>query len=76
MAAPPPGASGARSAVRETEIICGDWEAWQIATARASAAWSDAGTAVRPSRAATMCWTWSLSAPPLPQTDIFTACGV
>ena len=57
-------------------IISGDCEAWQIATASASAACSEAGTVGSPSSAATMCLTCSLSAAPVPQTDIFTACGV
>ena len=36
--------------------------AWQIASASASAAWSEAGGAASPSSAATIRWTWSLPA--------------
>src|ERR1039458_1362262 len=49
---------------------------WQIATASASAAWSGAGGESKPSSAATMRATCSLSARPLPQTEDLTACGV
>src|SRR5439155_22753613 len=50
--------------------------AWQIATARASAAWSGWGGSGSDSRVATIRCTWPFSAPPLPQTACFTTCGV
>ena len=49
---------------------------WQIATASASAAWSGVGGSGSPSRVPTIRWTWSLPAPPEPQTAILIACGV
>src|SRR6266516_6945461 len=49
------------------------WPAWQIATARASAAWSDSGGRGRPSSIPTMRWTSRFAAAPFPQTAIFTA---
>ena len=69
MRAPPP-ATGPRAAWP------GEWPAWQIATASASAAWSDAGGEGRPSSVPTICWTCALAAPPDPHTAIFTAWGV
>ena len=50
--------------------------AWQMATARASAAWSGSGGSGSESSAPTMRWTWSLAAEPEPQTACLTACGV
>ena len=44
--------------------------AWQIATARASAAWSGWGGSVSDSSTPTMRWTWSLAADPEPQTAL------
>src|SRR4051794_33055631 len=49
---------------------------WQIATARASAAWSGLGGSGRPSRVPTIRCTCFLPAPPEPQTAILIACGV
>src|SRR4051812_58466 len=49
---------------------------WQIASASASAAWSDTGGLSSPSSAATIRCTCSLPARPLPHTASFTACGV
>src|SRR5205823_14994727 len=50
--------------------------AWQIATARASAAWSGSGGSGSASRVATIRCTWPFSACPVPQTACFTTCGV
>src|SRR5262249_26047434 len=52
------------------------WLAWQIATASASAVWSECGGSGRPRIDPTMRWTWSLAAAPAPHTAIFTAWGV
>ena len=50
--------------------------AWQMATARASAAWSGSGGSGSESSVPTIRCTWSFSAPPLPHTACLTACGV
>ena len=49
---------------------------WQIATARASAAWSASGGSGNDSSAATIRWTCSLGAPPCPHTACLTCWGV
>ena len=54
----------------------GAWLAWQIATARASAAWSGWGSDGRARSAATMRATCSFDARPLPHTAPLTCWGV
>src|SRR4051812_24488539 len=50
--------------------------AWQMATARASAAWSGRGSSSRARRVWTIRWTWSLAARPEPHTAPLICCGV
>ena len=57
-------------------IATGAWLRWQMATARASAAWSGRGGSGSASSAATISCTWSLSARPEPQTAPLTCWGV
>jgi len=52
------------------------WFAWQMATARASAAWSGRGASGSESSAWTIRPTWSLSARPVPHTAALTCWGV
>ena len=54
----------------------GAWLAWQMATARASAAWSGRGASGSDSSAWTMRPTWSLAARPVPHTAPLTCWGV
>ena len=57
-------------------IATGAWLRSQMATARASAAWSGRGGSGSASSAATILCTWSLSARPEPQTAPLTCWGV
>ena len=63
-------------AITPSAALSGAPLAWQMATARASAAWSGSGGSGSDSSAPTIRCTWALSALPEPHTACLTACGV